>query len=334
MRSFFLIILIFFTPYLFGQIVINEISSAQNTGYPDEDGEYPDWIELYNKGASVVNLENYKLQRVEGSGITWVFPEVYINPGKYLTVFASKKDRKLVFDHWEIPIYPELIWKYFVGNSEPPVNWKLPSFNDALWSAGQGGIGYGYGDDSTIISPTTSCYLRSSFTLTDTSNLAVALLAVDYDDGFVAYLNGVELFRNNIGVNGIPPAYNDLAFDEHEAKQYQGGNLEFFFIDNAVFNSAKINGVNTFSVQVHNVSAVSSDMTIRPYLLLGVKDTSVTFIPFPAQNNLHTNFNIDSSPLRLKLIDNNGVKLDEVILGESYTNNSRGRQTDGASKVW
>jgi hypothetical protein len=333
MKSLLAFIFLCFSTLLFGQIVINEISSAQNTGYADEDGDYPDWIELYNKGTSAVNLDGYKLARREGSEIEWTFPTIFIQPGEYLTVFASEKNRNLVFDHWEVPVFPELLWRYFEGNSQPPSNWNLPTFNDGSWNLGQASIGYGDGDDSTIIAPTTSCFLRTSFTLTDTSNIAVALLAVDYDDAFVAYLNGVELQRSNVGVKGVPSLYNELAYVEHEAQEYQGNSQEWFFIDNAVLNSAKVNGLNTFAIQVHNVSAASSDMTIRPYLLLGIKDTSVTFFPFPVENNnLHTNFNISSSPFRIKLYDNNGVKLDEVIMNEVHTNNSRGRITDGAAQ--
>jgi hypothetical protein len=331
MRNLLIVVFVFFTTFIYGQVVINEISSAQNTGYADEDGDYPDWIELYNAGTSPVNLEGYKLVRQEGSKVEWTFPVLFIQPGEHLTVFASEKNRKLVFDHWEVPVYPEMIWKYFEGSSQPPSNWNLPTFNDVAWNSGQGGIGYGDGDDSTIISnPITSCFLRTSFTLTDTSNIAVALLAVDYDDSFVAYLNGVELKRNNIGVAGVPPLYNDLAYVEHEAQEYQGGNLEFYFVDDAVLNSAKVNGLNTFAVQVNNFSGDMSDMTIRPYFLLGIRDTSVTFFPFPVENNnLHTNFNISSSPFRIKLYDKNGVKLDEVIMDEVHTNHSRGRKTDG-----
>ena len=333
MRFFLVFLFLSLSTVLFGQVVINEISSAQNNGYVDEDGDYPDWIELYNKGILAVNLEGYQLARQEENEVKWTFPEVYIQPGKHLTVFASKKNRKLVFDHWEVPVYPEIFWKYFIGTSQPPANWNLPTFNATSWNSGQGGIGYGDGDDSTIITPTTSCFLRTDFTLTDTSKIAVALFAVDYDDAFVAYLNGVEIKRNNIGVNGIPPMYNELAYDEHEAHQYQGGNLEFYFIDNAILNTAKVNGVNTFAIQVHNYAGDLSDLTIRPYLLLGIKDTTVTFFPFPVENNnLHTNFNISSSPFRIKLFDNNGVKIDEVIMDEVHTNNSRGRITDGASQ--
>lgn len=125
MKYLFLSILFFFSICLSGQVVINEISSAQNQGYVDEDGDYPDWIELYNAGLTPVSLENYKLVRQEGDIISWTFPEIFIQPGEHLTVFASEKDRKSIFDHWEVPVYYDFTFKYFVGNSQPPPDLEI-----------------------------------------------------------------------------------------------------------------------------------------------------------------------------------------------------------------
>ncbi|UPT67889.1 MAG: hypothetical protein M0D57_04290 [Sphingobacteriales bacterium JAD_PAG50586_3] len=55
--------------------------------------------------------------------------------------------------------------------------------------------------------------------MADTSVLAQALLDIDYDDGFIAYINGVEVARNNVG---NPANYNTLAFGDHEAEVYSG----------------------------------------------------------------------------------------------------------------
>ena len=56
-------------------------------------------------------------------------------------------------DHWETVVFDKDIWKYFEGSYEPDTNWRKLSFNDSSWSQGQGGIGYGDGDDSTLINP-------------------------------------------------------------------------------------------------------------------------------------------------------------------------------------
>jgi hypothetical protein len=44
-----------------GQVLINEVSSANFTGLADEDGDYEDWIELYNAGNFPVNLKDWVL---------------------------------------------------------------------------------------------------------------------------------------------------------------------------------------------------------------------------------------------------------------------------------
>ena len=67
------------------------------------------------------------------------------------------------------------------------------------WSEGVSGFGYGDGDDATVIPPSNSIYLRHVFQIDDANSFPAALLAVDYDDGFVAYLNGTEIARGNAG---------------------------------------------------------------------------------------------------------------------------------------
>ena len=66
--------------------------------------------------------------------------------------------------------------------------------------------------------------MRQKFDVPDTGKIIRMLLSMDYDDGFIAYLNGVEIARNNM--NG--KAWNDSATATHEALMYQGNNPETF----------------------------------------------------------------------------------------------------------
>ncbi len=59
----------------------------------DEDGEFSDWIEIYNTGDSAVDLEGYYLSDDRDDLERWEFPSVQIPPDGYLIVFASGKDR-------------------------------------------------------------------------------------------------------------------------------------------------------------------------------------------------------------------------------------------------
>ena len=72
---------------------INEVMALNLKTIADEDGDYPDWIEIYNSGDSPVNLEGFGLSDKTDQPFRWVFPEITIEPEEYLLVFASGKDR-------------------------------------------------------------------------------------------------------------------------------------------------------------------------------------------------------------------------------------------------
>ena len=125
--------------------------------------------------------------------------------------------------HWEAAVLAEEMWYYRVGNSEPPTEWKTPGFDASAWNIGTGGFGYADGDDNTIVPPTISLYLRRDFEIWDTSAIDAISLYADYDDAFVAYLNGVEIARANIGTVGVVPLFDQTSITDHEAQLYRGG---------------------------------------------------------------------------------------------------------------
>ena len=185
-------------------------------------------------------------------------------------------------DHWETVVFEDDSWRYLEGTFEPDTNWRKLAFNDASWLQGIGGIGYGDGDDNTIINPVTSLYLRKTFAIIDTSEIAEAILHVDYDDAFVAYLNNVEIARSNIGNVGDHPLYNQGSTALHEAQMYQGGNPDQFIINTQLLNNILTQGNNILSVQVHNDNISSSDLTARIFLSLAITTTSTNYSPTPS----------------------------------------------------
>ncbi|MGQ0828551.1 MAG: CotH kinase family protein [Bacteroidota bacterium] len=329
----FLFLLVFNLP---AQVVINEVSSASVSGYLDEDSDQEDWIEFYNTSTLPVNLKGYTITVKEnGKTYSWAFPSIIIKPLEYLTVFCSKKDRKAYFDHWEVPVIADQPWKYFPGTTDPPSNWRSVSFNDTSWPTGNGGIGYGDADDATTIpSNVNSVFMRQYFNIADTSKIVTGLTLLDYDDAFVAYLNDVEIARSNIGIYGDHPPYDASAYDEHEATNYQTGEFSgFAFVSPQLIDSALKQGTNVFSIQVHNYSGATGipDLTALPYLLIGVNDTTVTYFPFPAKINLHTNFNLNSTGQTIILTDASGNIKDEKNIGAMTLNNTYGRRPNGAN---
>lgn len=318
------------------QVLINEISSAGTPGFVDEDGDAEDWVELYNTTGSVLNLQGYSISAIQnGKTQSWTFPTINIQPNEFVTVFCSEKNRNTWFDHWEVPVFAsDNTWRYYPVGFDPPSAWRDLSYNDSFWPTGYGQIGYGDGDDSTVVAPCNALFLRKSFVLADTSKIATAAILIDFDDAFVAYLNGVEIARFGIGIQGDFPSYADLAYDEHEAQMYSTGNFSgAYFISPELIKSAMVPGTNVFSIQVHNYGGGMDDLSCIPYFLIGVKDASVTYYPFPAEVYLHTSFNLNSGGTQLVLKNPAGTVIDDVTIADVAMGHSRGRTPD-AGTAW
>jgi hypothetical protein len=96
-------------------------------------------------------------------------------------------------------IEPNDTWRFFRGKVQPSEqkdDWKEPDFNDLDWETGLSGFGYGDGDDETELLDMqynyVTVYIRKEFpvSLASLDPCAVVELVIDYDDGFIAYLNG------------------------------------------------------------------------------------------------------------------------------------------------
>lgn len=325
---------------LMAQLRINEASNSNLTQIVDDDNEYEDWIEIYNAGNSAVNLAGYGLSDDTSKLWKWVFPPTLLQPDSFIVVFASGKNKGTYVHHYETAIYAGVPWKYVIPDSINNdttlyTNWRNVNYNDNTWSSGLCSIGYGDNDDSTTIpNPTTSIYLRKYFSITDTSAISKALLHIDYDDGFVAYLNGIEIAR--AGLTGTPPNWNEYAAD-HEAQVYAGGAYERFMIDYVTLKSAMKNGSNVLAIELHNFTNNSSDLTILPYLSFGIKNPTLYFggttpnwFSEPTQSILHTNFTIKPTGEKIFLSDSISL-LNQMMIPDIDPDMSFGLLPNGSS---
>jgi hypothetical protein len=76
------------------ETVLNEVMASNGTTLADEDGDYEDWIELYNPTGEPVALFGYGLSDDYEQPSRWTFPDTVLQPGAYLLVWASGKDRR------------------------------------------------------------------------------------------------------------------------------------------------------------------------------------------------------------------------------------------------
>jgi hypothetical protein len=162
-------------------------------------------------------------------------------------------------------------WRYLRGTAPPPADWAEIEFVDSAWAQGPTGIGYGDGDDATVLEDMqqfgdqqpgyASVFCRKSFDVASLDAFGDLILRVDYDDGFVAYLNGEEVVRASMGAPGGPAAFNTFASDNREAT----GTLESFPIP--LSGSGLVAGENVLAISLHNFNLGSSDASLIPELV-------------------------------------------------------------------
>ena len=175
---------------------------------------------------------------------------------------------------WETAIFADDFWKYIVPASTVNENWNNINFDDSGWMEGIGGFGYGDNDDGTILDQINSVYFRKVFEINDISKLKKGLIHADYDDGFVAYVNGFEIGRSsNLSDYGsYVPFDANTSFDQ-EASLYLGYYPDELILDSLDIMNVLLEGQNVLAIQVHNVSDNSSDMSGNFYLSFEVQDT-------------------------------------------------------------
>ncbi len=97
------------------------------------------------------------------------------------------------------------VWKYLDTGVEPSSSWRNNNFNDNSWKTGSGILGYGTGGETTTVSfgpnaaaKYTTTYFRKLLFVPDSSMVFSLDARLLRNDGAVVYLNGVEIWRDNL----------------------------------------------------------------------------------------------------------------------------------------
>ena len=160
------------------------------------------------------------------------------------------------------------LWRFHKGTNAPQTDWqRLPETAlNVDWGSGNGGFGYGDSGllgQSTVLSDMqnryTTVYLRHSITLaTAVDAMAHLQLTVDYDDGYVAHLDGVEITRSTTAPAGLP-LHTAVATDLHEASCCDASMNPASVLDLGVIGNRLAAGVHVLAIQGFNESLGSSD---------------------------------------------------------------------------
>lgn len=154
-------------------------------------------------------------------------------------------------------------WKYLDNGSNQGTAWRATSFADSTWASGPAELGYGDGDEATVVSygPSSSnkyitTYFRKSFTAAQSSSYTGLTLKLERDDGAVVYLNGTEIRRVNMPTGTI--SHTTLASGTASENV-----LETFSLP----TTGLVEGTNVIAVEIHQASASSSDISFNLELI-------------------------------------------------------------------
>jgi hypothetical protein len=152
------------------------------------------------------------------------------------------------------------IWRYNDSGADLGTAWRAVAYSDASWKTGSAQLGYGDGDEATLISYGSSTtnrhvtyYFRQSFTLPSAGSFGGLSVRYVRDDGAVIYLNGVEVARSNMPAGTV--SATTLAVTAI------GGADESAWLEASIDPSLLVSGTNVLAVEIHQQSRSSSDVS-------------------------------------------------------------------------
>jgi hypothetical protein len=146
-------------------------------------------------------------------------------------------------------------WKYLDDGSDQGTDWQNLSFDDSQWVVGEGHMGFGEGDETTVLtSGYITYYFRKIVNIPDTGVFENIYFNIVHDDGAVAYVNGNEVLRSALMPAGtINYLTGTTSFIPNDVEN----DFWHYSIDKSYFQ----NGENIIAIEIHNQQASSSDIS-------------------------------------------------------------------------
>ena len=168
----------------------------------------------------------------------------------------------VVFTNYLPPLSVPLLaadstWRYWDATNALGTAWRTAMFDDAAWKSGVALLGFG--DANGLLPATTvannfqwTTYFRQKFVVPDPSRVATLTARLLRDDGAVVYLNGTEVWRDNL------PA--GLISSTTPASSSVGGTAESLWLTNTISGAVLVPGTNLLAVEIHQYALSSSDL--------------------------------------------------------------------------
>ena len=216
---------------------LNELMSINTNVIADSFGDYDPWVELYSGGSNVLAVE---LHQVASNDADAWFDLELMATGEVTLVSTGS------------------VWKYLDDGSDQGTAWIQESFNDASWASGPAELGYGDGDEATVVgygpdenNRYVTTYFRRLFEVKNGFSCQALSLDLRFDDGAVVYLNGTEVFRTNMPEGTINNQTLSLTYEDDSNP----------FVYAEISPSLLRTGTNILAVEIHQCSVSSTDVS-------------------------------------------------------------------------
>ena len=222
-------------------------------------------------------------------------------------------------------------WKYLDNGTNQGTAWRGTGFSDATWASGNAQLGYGDGDEATVVSygpdPNNkyiTTYFRKTISVTNPSSFTSILGNVKRDDGIAIYVNGTEIYRNNLAAGAVYNTLATLASDDGATPQ------SFSFSP-----SAFVSGNNVIAVEIHQNALTSTDisfdleltgtdgitLTRGPYMNMALQNSIVIRWRTDVATNSKINYGTSPGNLTQSFTDNTNTT-EHIITLTGLTENT------------
>ena len=305
----------------FGQLVINEGSNKNYSTISDEDGDFEDWIEIYNSGSTAIDLFNYSLSDNSNPG-EWAFPHQIVQPGQYIIVFCSGKDR-----------FASSSFTNVLSDSTfaPQIGWNPHYFTNPFYWDGVSNIIL----NLCTYNPFYQCNSIHSQSATTYNSATIALNYPNSACGFSGGSNAqqrpnIRFNSSIVGTGIIQNGYYD--YPSAYSNWYEGARQQYLYTASELV-SAGLSAGNIDSMAFDVIATCPTNFQLFDISLAntGINSLPSNFITANGNFN-HTNFKISSNGETISLFNPSGALIStlEVDCGEGY-DISTGAMSDGGS---
>ena len=305
------------------QLHINEGSNKNYSSIADEDGDFEDWIEIYNAGTAPVDLFNYSLSDNANPG-EWVFPHQIIQPGEFIIVFCSGKDR-----YYSRPFTNVLTDSSF----QPQTGWNSHRFTTPfVWD----------GVSNIVLNLCTynSFYECNSIHSQTATTYNSATIALNYPQSACGFSGGsnsrqrpnIRFNSSSVGSGTLQNGYYD--YPSAYSNWYEGARQQYLYTANEL-TAAGLTAGNIDSLAFDVIATCPTSFQLIDLSLsnAGLNSLLPNFILTTGNFN-HTNFKISSNGETIRLYSPTNVLISSlnVNCGPGYDISS-GRFPDASNII-